>query len=144
MGGKAGLPTQAVSFQSLCVSSKPLTWAHDSQHSPWGHKDLARCQAEVGLRTENDATLKVLMAMWAGRPGGQAVSEGMSWRSKRSRAGGAEAKAVDSVTQGHSDEQEGGQGGTLEGLKGWAEEQEPTRNGLKKQNPPEIQKSREG
>lgn len=34
VGGKAGLPTQAVSIQSLCVSSKLLTWAHGSQHSP--------------------------------------------------------------------------------------------------------------
>lgn len=46
------------------------------------------------------------------------------------------------VTQGHDNEQETGRGTTLKGLKGWVEEQEPTRNGLK--NHKTHQKSGEG
>lgn len=49
-------------------------------------------QAEVGLRTENDATLKVLMAMWAGRPGGQAVSDRVSCPGDLNGHGQAELK----------------------------------------------------
>lgn len=40
VGGKAGLSTQDVCIQSLCISNKTFTFAHGPQHGPWGHKAL--------------------------------------------------------------------------------------------------------